>query len=103
MTASDPPPVMSEQARQRGRQLVLEVARTAPLPRAAPAEERFADHVARERVLDAHERELAQREQALQERRLLCLAAETALADRWQALVLRCHLLQVAQESLHGL
>lgn len=103
MTASDPPPVMSEQARQRGRQLVLEVARTAPLPRTAPNEERFAGQVTRERLLDAHERELARREQALQERRLLCLAAETALADRWQALVLRCHLLQVAEGSCDGL
>lgn len=97
MTMSEAP-VMSEQARQRGRQLVVELARGTALD----DDERFAAQAARERALDAHERDLARREQALQERRLLCLAAETALADRWQALVLRCHLLEVAEGSLGG-
>ena len=103
MTASDPTPGMPEPARTRGRRLLLDVARSAPQPRPLPDDERFASQVARERVLDVHERDLTRRERDLQERRLLCLAAETALADRWQALVLRWHLLQVAEESPDGL
>jgi hypothetical protein len=95
---------MSEQARRRARQLLLETARSRPPGAAAtPAETRFAAQVNRERLLDAHERDLDRRERALAERQLLCVAAETALADRWQALVLRWHLQEATEPPQQGL
>lgn len=92
-------PSMSADAKARGRDQLLDVARAATAIDVALAD-RFAALFARERVIDAHRRELDDRERDLLVRRGACAAAEGALADRWQALVLRAHLVEQAERVL---
>jgi hypothetical protein len=91
---------MPAEVRARVRERVLAGLECAVPPGVSTLDDDFARQFARERALDAHGRELDRREASLERRRQRCDVAERLLADRLQALAMRCHLLDAAASSL---